>query len=152
MTEVTVMNKMHRPAVRPMAFMAALILAPVAVALPGGLGIWAFSTAGIEAAGFLIVLAIPVAAVIFGGIPYALFGGPAFVMALRNGGSPSGYGFLANVIATPFVCAYFAATQGGQEILGIAAFFLFFGSIFAVIWGAVFGWLYVKFAGGQGNV
>ena len=68
MTEICEMgNTQNRYLIDPTAFFAALILAPLLVAL---LGFW--------------IVLIPVVAVILGGLPYLLVGGPLLANALRK--------------------------------------------------------------------
>ncbi len=113
---------LFRYRIDPFAFVIALVLAPL-----------------IPAVALFWMLFIPVFAVGFGGIPYLLFGTPAFLYALSVGWrDPPRIGLIA-FLANAFFCAF----------LWIAAepavFFLAFGSVFAFIWGVLFAILYWMF-------
>lgn len=123
----------HR--VRPVAFTAALILAPIVFAL---LTFWAFL--------------VPVAAVFFGGIPYLLIGGPVLWSTLQRFGPDAnmiGPALAAHLIGTPLLTFVGLSlvdtpTRIEDHLSGIA-FMTGFGLIFAPFWGLTFGLLYRKF-------
>ncbi len=124
----------HKVAAGPFAI--ALIATPLLVAL---LGFW--------------VVLIPVAAVLFGGIPWLIIGGPVLWMGIARSGPNVdfvGRSVVAHLLGTPiFVLTYEIAVLGHIEwdsLLAIMAFMLMFGLLFSMIWGAVFGWLYKRFA------
>ena len=138
-------------AIRPLAFVLALVLAPLVLAAPAFGLIWLFHQIGFEAQGLIVVLVIPVAAVLFGAIPYLLFGTPAFLLAVRKDFSAATAAFLANLAAAPFFFLVFLARQGAEDAWAVVGMMLFFGSIAAPIWGGFFGWLYPRLAGARHN-
>ncbi len=132
MTEISEINApQNRYLVDPVAFFAALVLAPLLVAL---LGFW---------------LLIPVFAVVLGGLPYLLAGGPLLANGLRYN-EPSfyvfaGIGLLAN-LATPFLVFLFYMVNNPLEAaLSVAVMYFAFGLIFAPLWCGIFAVLYRKF-------
>ncbi len=129
MTEICETNTLrNRHLIDPVAFIAALVLAPLLVA---ALGFW---------------LVIPVFAVLMGGLPYLLAGGPLLACGLRYN-EPSfyvfaGIGLLANT-ATPFlVFLFYIAKETPEAALSLAAMSFGFGLIFAPLWCGVFAVLY----------
>ena len=138
--------------INPSAFIGALVLAPLVLGAPCFALLWLAASLEIEVPALLIILAIPVFAVLFGALPYLLFGTPAFVIALRRGTSIPVAAFLANLVATPAVFMVFLIPQGGEDAAAVAGITLFFGSIAAPVWGGFFGWLYHAFAGDQADV
>ena len=132
--------------IKPVAFVAALILAPLVLGAPCLLLLAIAVALGLEIPALFIVLMIPVFAVFFGAVPYLLFGTPAFVFALRRGKSLPGVAFLANLVAAPAVFLAFLISQGAEDAMAVAGLVLFFGSMAAPIWGGFFGWLYSVFA------
>ncbi len=127
MTEVTVyFDESEREKVDWVAFVCALVLAPIAVAI---LGFWAFG--------------VPVFALIFGPPTYLLFGAPAFAYAInRHKARARGLalaGFLANIASAPAVFL-FGALQG--DALFMVGFILGYGCLMAPLWGFAFGVLY----------
>jgi len=133
MTEICEMgNTQNRYLIDPTAFFAALILAPLLVAL---LGFW--------------IALIPVVAVILGGLPYLLVGGPLLANALRKNKPTfrvfSRVGLLAN-LATPFlVFLFYMMNNPPEAALNAAVIYFGFGLIFAPLWSGVFAVLYRKF-------
>ena len=132
MTEICEISApQNRYPVDPVAFFAALVLAPLLVAL---LGFW---------------LLIPVFAVVLGGLPYLLAGGPLLANGLRYN-EPSfyafaGIGLLANM-ATPFlVFLFYMVNSQPVDALNAAVIYFAFGLIFAPLWSGVFAVLYRKF-------
>ncbi|MEP4196868.1 MAG: hypothetical protein ABJL99_14670 [Aliishimia sp.] len=114
----------------PFAFFAALICAPLLVAL---LGFW--------------LLLIPVFAIFFGGIPYLMIGTPVLLYYIpRHGAHAQKIGFLALKITT-LGCAIFALITQLPPKGNIASmvFLTLFALLFATLWGHAFGWLYGKF-------
>lgn len=120
-----------RAIVDPVAFTLALIGAPCLVTL---LTFWAW---------------IPVLALAMGAPLYLLFGTPVMWRALRRGMTRKGdfawLGLKTNAVACVFafpILILFEGQPGIADATGICVIYLFFGSIFAPIWGAVFAWLY----------
>ncbi len=144
MTEITANSELREP-IKPIAFVAALILAPLVFAAPFFALLLLASTAPSGGGAGLFIFAIPVFAVFFGAIPYLLLGTPAFVLALRKRFSTAGAAFIANAAAYPVTFAYFAVTDRTGSADGFAGFIFAFGCVFAPIWGGIFGALYRKF-------
>lgn len=123
-------------AVNLRAFYAALLLAPILVALL-----------------FFWILLIPVFALFLGFIPYLLVGTPMLWLELRRLGpraSCATRAMIAHLIGSPIVALI------GLQILepgssptdlepGAPIFFYVFGTIFAAAWGAMFQYLYQRF-------
>ena len=145
MTEITVDHEEPENVIVA-AFAAALILAPLAPALPFAAVLLPLAYFNASAGGATIVLAIPVFAVGFGAVPYLLFGTPFFVRALRNREPTLIAGVKANLLATLVIPVIGIAVAGPGDALGSAAMLLTWGTIFAAIWGAIFGMLYTNFA------
>ena len=119
-----------RPLLDPVAFVGALLLAPLMVA-----------------ALFFWVILIPVAAVILGGLPYLIFGGPVFLWMVTR--YPPDFGtFAIGGLAAHllFVLCFalwgFADTGRDDDMLGFLALW---GVPFSLGWGGTFGWLYASF-------
>ena len=110
------------------AFLCALVLAPIIVAI---LGFWAL---------------IPLLAPLFGTPTYVLFGAPAFYLALRR--SDAGpvalavVAFAAHVVSIPAVHLY---VHWADADPGLVEIIFVFGSVMAPIWGVTFGLLYRVF-------
>ena len=102
--------------------------------------LWLIDILNVNPPALLFILAVPVFAVFAGAVSYLLFGTPAFIMALRKDSSVPGSAFLANLAAVPVVFAIFLVNQGPEDAAASAGLMLFFGSIFAPIWGGFFGW------------
>ena len=145
-----VANPRLRP-IKPLAFAAALILAPFICALPFALILWVIDTLDTAAGSAIFILAIPVFAILFGGIQYLTFGGVAFWMALRRGRSTAFFGFLSNLASLPVVTILSMIFADNGEVIALPIMCLFFGSVFAPLWGAIFGSLYRRFAGFSDN-
>lgn len=138
---------------QPTAFFLALIGAPAVI---GGVG-WALWTLGalasppdnpIAVAGAIIGLSAP-----FGAPFYVIFGG-AFFWRIASRGADSvwryvGAGFIANAAAAPvtllLLVAVTAFNGGSMGGVSIALAIHGFGLVFAPFYGAVFGWLYLRF-------
>ena len=112
----------------PVAFVVALVGAPILVAL---LGFWA--------------VFIPVFALFFGGPVYLVLGTPVLLWYLpRSGVNPWAIGVLAfaTCIAALGFASLIASLPGNREIFELLGMYLVFGPIMAPIWGLTFGWLY----------
>jgi hypothetical protein len=130
-------DRISTPALRhpvdPVAFIVALIGAPLLVA---ALGFW--------------MLLIPVAAVLYGGIPYLLIGGPMLFLSLQRYEATTTtfekigyYAMTLTLVAFPVFGLVF-----GMTWIDIGSFNLYlvpFGYLFAPIWCQVFGNLYIRF-------
>lgn len=115
----------------PLAFFAALIGAPLLVAV---LGFW--------------VLLIPVFAVVMGGLPYLIIGTPLLLYYIpRHGAVPHDIALLAiKVTATgAFITGSLAYAMDPTLPIQGTLFLATMAIIFAGIWANVFGWLYGKF-------
>ncbi len=145
MTEITA-NNVPPEGIQPVPFAGALILGPILFTAPFFVAASIFNSVGINHNGLMLIAVIPVAALSLGAIPYLVFGTPAFVIALRKGGSTAGAAFLANLAGTPVIFAAIAIANSTNVAGSSVGLTLFFGSIFAPIWGAMFGWLYRQFA------
>ncbi len=112
------------------AFFGALILAPLLV----------------TALSFYVV--IPVFALMFGAPIYLALGTPLLLWQLSRipctSSDCAAAALLANAAACALAMLYSALTQN-DDLVGLTLFYLFFGSIFAPLWGGMFGWLYLKF-------
>ncbi len=139
------------PRINPWAFVAALVLAPLVLGAPAFGILWMINLLNANPPALFFILSVPVFAVLFGALPYLVFGTPAFIMALRKGRSMPGAAFLANLAAVPVIFAIFLVKQGAEDAVSSAELVLFFGSIFAPIWGGFFGWLYDFFGGRSEN-
>jgi hypothetical protein len=118
------------PTLDPVAFVLALVLAPLVVAL---LFCWA--------------LLIPVLAVIFGGVPYLVFGTPVLLwLATRV---PLHAGRLAlvgmGVQGLFLVCLAVWGRLAHPEAEGLVVFYGLFGLPMAALWFAAFAVLYRRF-------
>ena len=133
--------------IKPVAFVAALSLAPLVLGVPCLLLLTLAIALGLELPALFVALLVPVYAVLFGAVPYLLFGTPAFVFALRWRKSLPGAAFLANLVAAPAIFLAFLIPQGAEDAVAAAGLVLFFGSMAAPIWGGFFEWLYNIFAG-----
>lgn len=117
----------------PFAFFAALIGAPLLVAL---LGFW--------------MLFIPVIAVYAGGLPYLIIGTPLLLYYIpRHGAAPQDIALLALKTAAlgVLLAAMIAVLTDPKMIHDASGFLVFLAAmslLFALLWGHVFGWLYGK--------
>ena len=133
MTEIYEINSaQNRHRIDPAAFFAALILAPLLIAL---LGFW--------------IVLIPVFAVVLGGLPYLIVGGPLLANGLRHN-EPSfyafaGIGLLANMATPVLVFLFYMVNNQPVDALNAAVIYFAFGLIFAPLWCGVFAVLYRKF-------
>lgn len=112
------------------AFFGALILAPLLV----------------TALSFYVV--VPVFALLFGAPFYFALGTPLLLWLLSRKPCTSGDCATAALLANGAACVFamiFGTLTQNDEIYGMVFFYLLFGSIFAPLWGATFGWLYLKF-------
>ena len=151
MTEITVRSDHHMPRdIRPRAFFAALLLAPLIVGIPALILIVLGSSIGGPFVLVLFPLAVIVVATVIGAPVYLIFGGPIFWMALSTGRSLPGSAFVANLLSLPFVMMFFALIDG--NVGAALGYYAVLGSIFAPIWGAFFESLYAHFTGEQIDV
>ncbi len=123
-------NTEARPLLDPIAFAGALVLAPLMVA---GLFFW--------------VILIPVAAVILGGLPYLIFGGPVFLWMVTRYPPDFGTFAIGGLTAHLMFVACLAFwlltdTDRPDDMLGFLALW---GVPFSLGWGGTFGWLYGSF-------
>ncbi|MEL7099063.1 MAG: hypothetical protein AAGM84_09570 [Pseudomonadota bacterium] len=135
MTEITAKKSVLMPDVTgaryvidPVAFAVSLIGGPLMVT---ALTFW--------------ILGIPVAALIFGGPAYVILGTPLLLWHLRrNVGEGNGIAVLALVSVAVPCCALagLGVLLDNGEFIGIAAFYGFFGAIFAPAWAGGFAFLY----------
>ena len=140
MTEITDNMKTHKiqpsggvsPNLNLADFFLALLTAPILVAL---LFFWAFL--------------IPVFAVLFGYLPWLIFGGPAlWLTAYRLGPSPwmIATGFVANALGTPVFCLLLdAASHGGTPFGSVSTdvrFMTSWGAGFSLAWSMAFWIMY----------
>jgi hypothetical protein len=118
------------PPLDPIAFVAALILAPLLFTL---LTFWA--------------LLIPVGALLYGGIPYLVLGTPILLMMLLGG--PCTVNRMANAamitIAGLYVGLASIAIFQPHFLWGLWALFAVFSLAFAAAWAATFAILYNRF-------
>lgn len=128
MTEIN--EALSRHPVDPVAFVFALIGAPLFVAI---LGFWA--------------LFIPVVAIYFGAIPYLAFGAPLFFLSLQKHGIDIDRLIIIGVYANGLIPLFFipvAVTKGLslQEYLSFSYFLVGFGVLIGPLWAWAFGYLY----------
>lgn len=132
MTEKTAKIKIQDVyVIDPVAFFGALVAAPLAVAVGG---VWA---AG-----------IPVFALVLGGPFYLVIGVPVLLWHLAH--RPPEPGRIAVLAFVSFaipaaLCMAYLLLVFGQRAAEDLAIFVFFGLIFAPLWGGVFGIFYRKF-------
>ena len=137
--------------VRWRAFVPALILAPL---VPAALAALVFFLAGQTDTNALSPLFILSSAIIsgvtFGAPTYLTFGSVAFWRVARRGrrgiGAFASAGFVANLVSSPAVLAFFLVTSA-DEALGLTAMLIGFGCLYAPVWGGLFGLLYRRFGG-----
>lgn len=90
---------------------------------------------------------IPVFALGMGGPVYLIAGFPAmlFLFARRrvSAGAVAGAAFFVNAGLVACACTI-GGVFGAEGMPGLALFYLSFGSVFALAWGGVTGWIYVK--------
>lgn len=118
------------PILDPIAFVGALILAPLLVA-----------------ALFFWIILIPVAAVFFGALPYLIFGGPVFLWMVTRYPPDFGTFAVGGLLAHALFVICLAAWQmndshSANELLGFMALW---GLPFSLGWGGAFGMLYARF-------
>jgi hypothetical protein len=119
-----------RHTVDPVAFIVALVMAPLSIA---ALGFWA--------------LLVPVFAVYFGAIPYLLFGAPLFYLSLHRHGLHADKLISIGVYANGFIPFAFipvALFQGFdlQSYLIASDLLLGFGALIGPLWAWAFAWIY----------
>lgn len=129
------------------AFIPALILASLVLAIPafGALALGAWLNAGINPLGIVAMATVVAAGA--GAPTYLTLGAAAFWYALRRTGPDASFwsmALAANLIATPFVLAFFLISDP-RDALGSTVFLIGFGCIFAPLWGGIFGWIYRTF-------
>ena len=131
MTEITANRKLlSLHVIDPVAFILALAGGPLLVAL---FGFWLFL--------------LPVAALFLGGPLYLVVGTPVPLWHL--GRHPpetdriSLLSLVTSVVLTISAASLFKIS-GQQQFFEIAVFYCVFGAIFAPVWGAVTGWLYIR--------
>ena len=135
--------------VRWRAFLPALILAPLIPAALGAAVLYLAYLGDAEAfAPLFFVAAAAVYGVMLGAPTYLVFGGIAFWLAARRAmrGGYAVMAFLANLASAPAVLVFFLVFSSG-DAFGITALIIGFGSLFAPIWGGIFGALYRRFGG-----
>lgn len=119
------------PTLDPVAFALALVLAPLVVALV-----------------FFWLLLIPVLAVIFGAVPYLVFGTPALMwMVTRHRPSLGRFalsGLIVHVIFLACLAAWGLLLQD-QAVLDLWWLYALFGLPHAVAWPMAFALLYRRF-------
>ena len=133
--------------VRWFAFFPALVLAPLVLAVPSLLIMFAASVSGIDIGALAFVLGTSIVAVGMGAPTYLTFGLAGFVWALKKFGPDAPFlmiAFVANLGSAPFVLALLFLLDASDE-WQTTAFTVGFGCIFAPIWGALFGWIYRSF-------
>lgn len=112
------------------AFFGALVLAPLLVT---ALSFYLF---------------VPIFALAMGGPLYLVLGAPFLMWWLSrrpcDGGEIAMAALLINAAACALFMAY-GALIGEEDLASVALLYLLFGSIFAPLWGGMFGWLYTKF-------
>jgi hypothetical protein len=116
------------------------------IGLPAMGVIWLAALFPIDAAMVLaLIAAFPAVATVMGAPVYLLFGAPALWLAIERGASLPVAGFVANLVALPFVTAVVAVIDGAPG----AAFAIYglLGSLFAMLWSAIFVGLYQRFSG-----
>jgi hypothetical protein len=118
------------PPLDPVAFVAALILAPLLFTL---LTFW--------------VVLIPVAALFIGGLPYLILGTPVLLMMLLQGPCTMGRMALAGMftIAITFALAVMGNIALGSKDLSEVIGLGLCSMIFAPLWAATFAKLYNRF-------
>jgi hypothetical protein len=126
---MTAETEVH-PLLDPIAFAGALVLAPLLV----------------TALTFALAL-IPVAALILGGLPYLVFGGPVFLWMVTRYPATGGTFAVGGLVAHVLFMLCFAAKEiaAPSQIGEMLAVFALFGVPFSAGWGATFGWLYRSF-------
>lgn len=90
---------------------------------------------------------VPVFALGMGGPIYLIAGFPAmsiwFARRRVSAEAVAGVAFCVNAGLMVFACTI-GVVFGAGEAMGLALFYLIFGSVFAMAWGGVTGWIYVK--------
>ena len=128
MTEIT--GKRVRYMIDPVAFFAALVLAPLTVT---ALSFW--------------IVFIPVFALVFGGPAYLILGVPALLWWLGRAepkvGELAVLGFVVNLVATALVWV-FMSIEAPYESEWLPRMYLIFGSVFAPVWSGVFARMYLS--------
>lgn len=123
----------------PVAFWVALIGAPILVTLPA-LSAY-FSSVPIS------FFYIPIFALVLGGPVYLVIGTPLLLWSLRQHEiTPGSIAVLAVIaqIAVVIVSTVVVVLFSQIELSTLIPLFGGFGMIFAPLWGATFGWLYLK--------
>lgn len=127
------------------AFITALILAPLTLAIPALVILMVLvpMSVGNNPIG-IVAMATFVAA--FAGAPtYLTLGAACFWYVLRRSGPDTPFfwsmALAANLVSTPLVLIFFLLIDA-REALGSTAFLIGFGCIYAPLWGLIFGWIY----------
>lgn len=144
MTEIIERPAGETPRLGP--FLAALILAPLCIALPFAALLWL--GAATKSGGLTLIAALPVAGTVLGAPTYLTFGAAAFWIGLRRGTDALLMGLLANIVSLPFVLGYFVLTSGPSTAAPALQMFGLLGSVFAMVWGATFQGIYHRFTKG----
>ena len=126
-------------------FIVALALAPLVLGAPAWGHMMLADEFNLNISFLSFIAVFPAAALPFGTPSYLVFGAPAFWLAIRHGTSTSAAGLAANVVSIPFVAFYFFAFEEHVEIGSVVVIYLLFGSVFATIWGGIFGTIYNRF-------
>ncbi len=118
------------PILDPIAYVGALILAPLLVAVL-----------------FFWIILIPVVAVFFGGLPYLIFGGPVFLWMVTRYPPDFGTFAIGGLLAHSLFVLTFALWQiaDGNHASEAVGFMALWGVPFSLGWGGAFSWLYAKF-------
>lgn len=130
----------------PVAFIIALVAAPLLLALPFAVVLFFTWLSGVKPIPpSLVVAIIPIAAVAIGGVPYLIAGGPMFARKLKKT-KPAPWVFamqasLAN-LTTLMIAAMYFLMIGDDNPIGSALVIFGFGMIFAPVWGAIFAIIY----------
>ena len=118
------------------AFFGALFLAPILV----------------TALTFFLV--VPMFALIMGGLPYLILGTPILLWRLSQVPcTPSDCAVAAvsaNTAASVLALLYCLSVQD-DNLAGVVTLYMLFGTIFAPVWGATFGYLYNSFTKQSAN-
>ena len=129
------------------AFIAALFLAPLVLAVPAMAILFLMSLVESGLSPIFSFLFAPVFAVMAGAPTYLTLGTASGWYALRRIGPNAPFwaiGFGTNLISAPMVLLFFVWLNP-EAALSSTAFVIGFGCIFAPIWGTIGGWLYRRF-------
>ncbi len=138
------MPDIKQEAIRPFAFLVALISAPLATAIPGFAVLFFSGVAESTFGPFLVLSYFLVGALFVGGIPYLLVGIPGLIHALRKWGrdAPTGRcAFFGHILSCPPIFLIALMIERG-DAFGFMIFYLVIGSLFAPLWGTLFSTFY----------